>query len=231
MTSLSDKYSEKSGAPANEPGRNSTGFILMGAGVFLVFAGVILGTTPALQYVSDQSVHTSQSLSGILGGFGATAVIAGMLHSIPDKSIIENRVGLLGIGLCTIGVVWFGLHFPDNWNIYRFNTVAVVGFSYAVGMLTLLGITFHAVVNHRMKSTERFTITHRFESDQRTEPQRSPEPQQTQQQDTKGGGVGVIGNLSPDARKTYGPRSPMTKQDRDRHSLGNQSTSSRRKRN
>lgn len=229
MTSLSNTYGDQqAGDPTNGPGRNISGFFLMGAGVFLVFIGVVLGTTPALQYISDHSVHTSQTWSGVLGGLGTVAAIAGMLYSIPDKSAIENRVGLLGIGLCVLGVVWFGLHFPNNWNIYKFNTVAVVGFSYAFGMLALLGITFHAVVNHRMKSTERFTITHRFESEERTEPQRDPKPHR-EQQEPQGGGVGVIGNLSPDARKTYGPRSPMTKQDREKHSLSSSNNSKRQR--
>jgi hypothetical protein len=227
MTSLSNTYNDTSGPPSKDPGRNKTGFLVMVAGVFLVFFAVILGTTPFLQYVSDLSVNISQTMSGVIGGLGAIAIVGGMLLSIPDKSTIETRIGLAGIVLCTFGVIWFGLHFPNNWSVYKLHTVAVVGFSYFVGMLGLLGITFHAVVNHRMKSTEKFTITHRFESETRTEPQRKPEPRR-QKQDPQGGGVGLIGKLSPEARKTYGPRDPMTKEDREKHSLGSGSNTKRK---
>lgn len=223
MTSLSNAYNEDNNDPTNGPGRNKSGFLVMGLGVFLVFIGVLLGTTPILQALFDSSIGRSQLLSGLFGGSGTLAIVTGMLYSVPDKSELESKVGLGGIVLCTFGLLWFGIHFPNNWNIYKLHTIGLVGFSYSIGLLTLLGITFHAVVNHRMKSTEKFTITHRFESNERSTRQHNTERQNNQQNDTQGGGVGVIGNLSSDARKTYGARKPMTKQDREKHSLGSNS--------
>lgn len=215
MTSLSDVHGNNNRDPTG-PARNRLGFLVMGFGVLLTFLGMIIGTTPILQFLFDSTVNQSQELSGVIGGTGAFTIVAGMFHSVPDKSTLETRLGRGGILLCTFGVIWFTVQFPSSWNIYNLSSMAVVGFSYCAGIMLLLGITFHAVVNYRMKSTEKFTITHRFETESQPQPEPEPEPQQEEPQ---GGGVGVIGNLSPEARKTYGPRNPMTKQDREKHSL------------
>lgn len=228
MTSLSEVYGDEPTEPRRQISRNKIGYLLMVLGGLLSFIGVAVGTTSLLQVLFDSTFDQIQLFGGVFTGTGVVMLIGGMLYSVPDKSDVETKLGAVGVAFTVFSIIWFTLQFPENWNIYDLSTVALVGFTYASGMTLLLIITFHAVVNYRLKSTERFTVTHRFEETHTSKTSSNQvENSQPEQSTPNGGGIGLIGNLPSESRETYGPRSPMTKEDRDRHSVGKKSDSRR----
>lgn len=197
---------------------NKTGLPILLFGLFLSIIGLLIGSTATLQYLFAVSIDFSQLVFGIFLGFGVIFIISGVLISIPDKSLLEIEIGTIGILFCTSSILVFFVQFPENWNMYQLSTIATVGILYAIGFLILLTITFHAMVNFRIKNGDELTITHRYDS--MDEMETSNTNQSEKERETTPGGVGFIGDIrnDPKARETYGSRKPMTKEDREKYS-------------
>lgn len=199
MPKLSEAYNDQNDGTRS---RKLSGFVLLATGILAGFIGLVIGTTAILQVTFDASVHTSQLYAGILTGSGVLLALGGLLMSIPDKSDIEQKYGRIGILLCSLSLVVFYIQFPENWDMYELSTIALITFLYASGITLLFSITFHAVMNFRLKSKEQFTVTHRYDGEG------EQDDDSTNSESNQSGGIGVIGGLPNEARETYGDRNP-----------------------
>jgi len=179
----------------SESQSNNIGSVVLGLGVLLSFLGLVVGTTSVLQQVLDASVETSQWWAGVLGGVGFSTIFFGFIVSIPDKSLYELKLSVLGLGVSYLGVVIYALQFPANWDMYQVSTIFFTTFVYSIGVSILFITAFHVLVNFRLKNSQNLTVTHRVQEDSSSE--------DTEDSEQKGGasGIGRIGSHIPDLRQ------------------------------
>lgn len=204
---------------------NRLGYPIALLSLLCVFSGLTVASTSILQYLLSYSIEQSQLIAGILMGTGTVGLIGGVFISVPDKPNLEINIGLFGISVCAVSIAIFVIQFPQNWSINELSTIATVGFLFAAGFLIISAVTFHAMVNFRIKSGEDLTVTHMYAESQDThsEPTETNASPDLESTEPVVGGVGTIGDIrnDPEARETYGSRTPMSKEDRERYTVGN----------
>lgn len=178
----------------SESQSKNIGSVILGAGVILSFLGLVVGTTAILQQLFDASVETSQWWSGVLGGVGFSTVFFGFIATIPNKSLYEFKLSVVGILVSYVGVSIYALQFPENWDMYQVSTIFLTTFVYTVGLVILFITAFHVLVNFKLKNSQNLTVTHRVEEDN---------SESDEESDDTGGasGIGRIGSHMPDMRK------------------------------
>lgn len=183
----------------SESQTKNIGSVVLGIGVILSFLGLVVGTTAILQQLFDASVETSQWWSGVLGGVGFSTIFFGFIATIPNKSLYEFKLSVVGIIVSYVGVSIYALQFPENWDMYQVSTIFLTTFVYTIGIAILFITAFHVLVNFKLKNSQNLTVTHRVEED-------SSETDEDDSDETGGGasGIGRIGSHMPDMRRQNG---------------------------
>jgi hypothetical protein len=147
----------------SETERKNIGTAILVSGLVIAFLGLVVGTTAVLQQLFDSSVETSQWWAGVLGGIGFSTVFFGFTTSIPNKSMYEFKLSLVGLAFSYLGVVIYAFQFPQNWDMYQASTIFLTTLVYAVGIGMLLVTSFHVLVNFRLKNSQNLTVTTKVE--------------------------------------------------------------------
>lgn len=173
-----------------------------------VLFGVIAASTNIWMILFNLSVEQSWEAAGVTGGVGAFLLLASVPYSTPRvKDQILNMVEI-GSGFIFIGTALFIYQYPANWNIYSWETIALVSVFYLLGLGITLSAALRAVIGFEVRKQPGGEVKMKVESDGdsltaevqestlRDEPHYALKEAVTDLEDVEikgGGGIGLIG--------------------------------------
>ncbi len=111
-------------------------------GIIIALIGIGFAISVKLTRYSDPS-QIEFTYSSV--GLGLAVALLGLNLMIKKRAHYVNYITILGISLCSVGLVEFVTYYPQNWK-YPYVTYVVI--SYAVGLALLVGNSFaNAVLN------------------------------------------------------------------------------------
>lgn len=125
--------------------------VLFGA-VGVIF-GVLGASTNILMMMFGWSVEQSWQTAGVFGGAGAFLLLASIPYATPrvsDTSLTMIEVGALFTGLA---IAIFMYQYPENWNIFQWETIALVSIVYLIGIGFSLGSALKAVIGFKVRQS------------------------------------------------------------------------------
>lgn len=130
-----------------------------------VIFGVIAASTNIWMMVFDINFEQSWEAAGVTGGVGAFLLLASIPYSTPRvKDDVLNMVEAGG-AFVAIGTVVFVYQYPANWNIFAWDTIALVSLLYSIGLGVTLSAALRAVIGFEVRKTPGGEVKMEVESD------------------------------------------------------------------
>lgn len=130
-----------------------------------VLFGVIAASTNIWMMVFDINFEQSWETAGVTGGIGAFLLLSSIPYSTPRvKNQVLNMVEVGGL-FVAIGTVVFVYQYPANWNIFAWDTIALVSVLYLIGLGVTLSAALRAVIGFEVRKTPGGEVKMKVESD------------------------------------------------------------------
>lgn len=130
-----------------------------------VLFGVIAASTNIWMVVFDINFEQSWEAAGVTGGVGAFLLLSSIPYSTPRvKDQVLNMVEIGGL-FVAIGTVVFVYQYPENWNIFAWDTIALVSVFYLIGLGVTLSAALRAVIGFEVRKTPGGEVKMKVESD------------------------------------------------------------------
>lgn len=146
------------------PWQYKVSLVFLIVGSISVFLGVLGASTNSLMALFNVSFKQSWEFAGVVGGIGAYLLLASIPFSTPrvkDKTLkIAEKGGLIIL----LAILLFVFQFPENWNIYQWDTIALVAVVYIAGLSITLISSLNAVIGFEVRKTPGGEVVMQVES-------------------------------------------------------------------
>jgi len=126
---------------------------------------VIAASTNILMMIFGITFEQSWEVAGVLGGLGTFLLLSSIPYSTPrvkDEVLTMVEYGSIFV---SIGTLLFVYQYPQNWNIFTWETIALVLLLYLVGLGITLSAALRAVIGFEVRKTPGGEIKLSVESD------------------------------------------------------------------
>jgi len=130
-----------------------------------VVTGVLAASTNLWMMIFGIGFEQSWEAAGVLGTIGGFLILASIPYSTPRvKNAVLTRVEI-GAVFVFVGTVIFVYQYPQNWNIFQWDTIALVCFIHLIGLAITLSAALNAVIGFEVRKTPGGEVKMHVESD------------------------------------------------------------------
>ena len=113
------------------------------AGYWMFLLGLVVAVIGVLTFLpstflerGEGMFYTFRQLGYVLAALGLPLMLQGFIVRLPLRQR-ATRIAYVGVGICSLAIVWFVLAFPEGWSTTGGGTATYIIVLYAVGLLVL----------------------------------------------------------------------------------------------